>query len=72
MKSIKMVKKFFLWNTNTKGDGYPSYVFYKIDYSPTRSDKLQRDIKISNNLDQINKIYKKQIESDIKKGWKLF
>ncbi len=72
MKSIKMVKKFFLWKTNTKGDSYPSYVFYKIDYSPTRSDKLQRDIKISNNLDQISKIFMKQIESEIKKGWKLF
>ena len=67
-----MVRKFFCWSTNSDSNDYPNYVFYKIDYSPTRSDKLQRDIKISNNLDQISKIFMKQIESEIKKGWKLF
>ena len=71
-KGVKMIKKYFLWETNSESSTYPRYVFYKIDYSPTRSDKLQRDVKISNNLDQINKIYQKQIESDIKKGWKVF
>ena len=71
-KGVKMIKKYFLWETNSESSTYPKYVFYKIDYSPTRSDKLQRDVKISNNLDQINKIYQKQIESDIKKGWKVF
>ena len=48
---------------------YPDYVFYKIDYSPTRSLKLQREIKVSNNKDQIINIFNKQIETDIKKGW---
>ena len=71
-KGVKMIKKYFLWETNSESSTYPRYVFYKIDYSPTRSDKLQRDVKISNNLDQMNKIYQKQIESDIKKGWKIF
>lgn len=71
-KGVKMIKKYFLWETNSESSKYPRYVFYKIDYSPTRSDKLQRDVKISNNLDQMNKIYQKQIESDIKKGWKIF
>ena len=72
IKGVKMIKKYFLWETNSDSSTYPKYVFYKIDYSPTRSDKLQRDVKISNSLDQINKIYQKQIESDIKKGWKIF
>ena len=71
-KGVKMIKKYFLWETNSESSTYPRYVFYKIDYSPTRSDKLQRDVKISNNLDQMNKIYQKQIDSDIKKGWKIF
>ena len=71
-KGVKMIKKYFLWETNSDSSTYPRYVFYKIDYSPTRSDKLQRDVKISNNLDQMNKIYQKQIDLDIKKGWKIF
>jgi len=71
MKGIKMVKKFFLWKTNSNSNNYPKFVFYKIDYSPSRGDKLQRDIKISDNQSQIEKIYSDQIESDIKKGWNL-
>ena len=68
-RGIKMVKKYFIWNTNSKSNNYPEYVFYKIDYSPTRSLKLQRDIKVSNNKEQITKIFNKKIETDIKKGW---
>ena len=62
-----MVKKYFIWETNSSED-YPKFVFYKIDYSPSRGDKLQRDIKVSNNQSQIKKIFN-QIETDIKKGW---
>ena len=72
MKGIKMVKKFFLWKTNSNSNDYPKFIFYKIDYSPSRGDKLQRDIKISDNQSQIEKIYSDQIESDIKKGWNLY
>lgn len=70
-KGVKMVKKYFIWETNTTSISYPKYVFYKIDYSPTRGDKLQRDIKVSNNQDQIITIFSEQIEKDIKKGWVL-
>ena len=71
MKGVKMVKKYFLWETNSSSENYPKFVFYKIDYSPSRSDKLQRDIKVSNNQSQIEKIFSDQIETDIKKGWEL-
>jgi hypothetical protein len=71
MKGVKMVKKYFLWETNSSSENYPKFVFYKIDYSPSRSDKLQRDIKVSNNQFQIEKIFSDQIETDIKKGWEL-
>lgn len=70
-KGVKMVKKYFIWETNTTSISYPKFVFYKIDYSPTRGDKLQRDIKVSNNEDQIITIFSEQIEKDIKKGWVL-
>ncbi len=68
-RGVKMVKKYFIWKTNSGSNNYPDYVFYKIDYSPTRSLKLQREIKVSNNKDQIINIFNKQIETDIKKGW---
>lgn len=71
MKGVKTVKKYFLWETNSYTDDYPKFVFYKIDYSPSRVDKLQRDIKVSNNQSQIDKIFLDQIETDIKKGWEL-
>jgi len=70
-KGVKMVKKYFLWETNSSSEDYPKFVFYKIDYSPSRGDKLQRDIKVSNNQSQIVKIFSDQIETDIKKGWEL-
>ena len=71
MKGVKMVKKYFLWDTNSSTEDYPKFVFYKIDYSPSRGDKLQRDIKVSNNQSQIETIFSDQIETDIKKGWEL-
>ena len=64
-----MVKKFFAWKTNGDTDSYPEYIFYQIDYSPTRAEKLKREIKVSNSKQQILKIFETQIESDIKTGW---
>ena len=69
MKGAKMVKKFFVWETNGDETNYPKFVFYQIDYSPTRADKLKREIKVSNSKDQIEQIFKQNIESDIKSGW---
>ena len=69
MKGAKMVKKFFAWKTNGDTNNYPEYIFYHIDYSPTRADKLKREIKVSNSKQQILKIFETQIESDIKTGW---
>lgn len=71
-KGIQTVKKFFIWKTNSDLETYPSYVFYKIDYSPTRADKLTRDIKVSNNEKQIHEIFTSEIESNIKKGWDIY
>ena len=71
IKDLKMVKKYFIWGTNSSSDDYPKFVFYKIDYSPSRGDKLRREIKVSNIQTQIKKIFSDQIKTDIKKGWKL-
>ena len=71
MKGVKMIKKYFIWKTNSSSEDYPKFVFYKIDYSPSRGDKLQRDIMVSNSQTQIEEIFSNQIEKDIKKGWEL-
>ena len=68
-RGVKMVKKYFIWKTNSNSNNYLEYVFYKIDYSPSRSHKLQREIRVSNDKKQIIGIFNKQIETDIKKGW---
>ncbi len=69
MKGLKMVKKFFIWETNSDNKEYPNYVYYAIDYSPSRVTKLNRDIKVTNDKVQIQKIFDDEIESNIKKGW---
>ena len=69
MKDATNVKKFLVWDTASKEDNYPKFVYYKIDYSPTRKDKMKRDIKVSNSKKQILSIFKDEIDSDIKSGW---
>ena len=69
MKGLKMVKKFFIWETNSDNKEYPNYVYYAIDYSPSRATKLNRDIKVTNDKAQALKIFDDEIESNIKKGW---
>ena len=64
-----MVKKFFIWETNSSNTEYPKYVYYAVDYSPSRATKLNRDIKVTNDKVQIQKIFDDEIESNIKKGW---
>ena len=67
MKGLKMVKKFFIWETNSASTEYPKYVYYGIDYSPSRATKLNRDIKVTNDKAQALKIFDDEIESNIKK-----
>ena len=69
MKGFTNVKKFLVWDTLSNDDNFPKFVYYKIDYSPSRKDKMKRDIKVSNNKKQILSIFKDEIENDIKKGW---
>ena len=71
-KGLKMVKKFFIWETNSNSKDYPNYVYYGIDYSPSRASKLNREIKVSDDKNQIEKIFQDEIESNVKKAWNKF
>ena len=68
-KGLKMVRKYLCWSTNAESTDYPKYVFCKIDYSPSRATKMKREIKVSNDKNQILDIFSYEIEKDIKKGW---
>jgi hypothetical protein len=69
-KGKKMVRKFVLWKTNKESLGnYPAYVCYTTDYSSTRKEMLKSDIKVSNQLEQIEKMFAIEVVDNIKKGW---
>lgn len=65
-----MVQKYVIWKTNKEETSYfSSYVLYYANFSSQRQDPLQREIKVSESLDQIKDLMKKEIEENIKSGW---
>ena len=65
-----MVQKYVIWKTNKEETGYfSSYVLYYANFSSQRQDSLQREIKVSESLDQINELKKQAIEENVKSGW---
>ena len=71
LKGNVMVRKLLLWKTNKAGEGsnYPGFVAYFTDFSPNRATPLERDIRISNSAEQIEKLYASLKEENIVKGW---
>ena len=71
-KGMKMVRKFMIWKTNKeKHPNYPAYVFHYTDFSPSRKDMLKKEVKVSDSEKQIEEIYAKEKEANVKKGWEL-
>lgn len=69
-KNGKMIRKFILYKTNKQEFGsHPAYVFHLTDFSAGRKDPIKRELRLSNDEAQINKIYNEYIEKNIKKGW---
>lgn len=65
-----MVQKYVVWKTNKADTGYfPSYVLYYANFSSQRKDPLQREVKVSESLEQINELKDKEIEENVKSGW---
>ncbi|MFO0939220.1 MAG: hypothetical protein U0930_00490 [Pirellulales bacterium] len=71
LKGATMIRKFVLMKTNkeTISDDYPAYVVHYTDFSPNRSDPLQREVLISSSMEQIDELYAKLKEENVKKGW---
>jgi hypothetical protein len=73
LKGKVMVRKLLLWKTNkddvSQGE-YPAYVLHLTDFSPNRKDPLQREIRVSDSLDQIQRFYAQWEEKYFVGGWK--
>ncbi len=71
LKGQTMVRKLILWKTNKEGEGspFPAYVTHFTDFSPNRKTSLEREIRISNSRDQIERLYAVLRDENIVKGW---
>jgi hypothetical protein len=71
LKGNLMVRKLLLWKTNKESEGgnFPAYVAYYTDFSPNRAAPLERDIRVSNSLDQIKELLGAMKGEYIVKGW---
>ncbi len=72
-KGQTMVRKLVLWETNKSKDtdDFPAYVIHFTDFSPGRKTPLERDMRISNSREQIDQLWDKLSEENVKKGWEL-
>jgi ATP dependent DNA ligase domain len=71
LKGATMVRKFVLLQTNKESvsEDYPAYVVHFSDFSPNRSDPLQREVLVSSSLEQMEGLYADMKEENVKKGW---
>jgi ATP-dependent DNA ligase len=71
LKGKTMVRKLLMWKTNKEqvSDEYPAYVLMVTDYSPNRKTPLEREIRVSNNLNQIEAYWAAWEAEYFVKGW---
>jgi len=72
-KGETMIRKFVTWKTNKEADSeeYPAFVLHYSDFSPNRKDPLEREVRVSSSLEQINALFAEMVTENIKKGWDL-
>ena len=73
LKGAQLVRKLVLWKTNKEAVSadYPAYVLAQTDYSPNRKTPLERDIRVSNDRDQIEKLFAAWDAECFVKGWNV-
>ena len=72
-KGETMIRKFVTWKTNKEADSeeYSAFVLHFTDFSPNRKDPLEREVRVSSSLEQINTLFAEMVAENIKKGWDL-
>ena len=79
-KGNDMVRKFMAWKTNKSlSNEYPEYIIYHLGYSKNRKNPIDRQMRITNDENQMWEIYNGWIKSEmigtkgvLKKGWSLY
>ncbi len=71
LKGQTMVRKLLMWRTNKDHDdeSFPAYVIHYTDYSPNRKTPLEREIRVSSSVDQIEDLWKELASEAFTKGW---
>lgn len=70
-KGKTMVRKLVLWKTNKEqlSSEYPAYVLLLTDYSPGRKTPIEREIRVSSSLEQLEAYWTVWTEENFVKGW---
>jgi len=70
-RSGMAVRKIIVWKTNKDADDsrYPAYVAMFTDYSPSRMEPLQSDIKTASTLDKIMGLAEEWLNANTGRGW---
>lgn len=69
-KGNLMVRKFLVVATHKEqSNKYPAYVLHYTDFSAGRKDPIKRDIKLTNDKDQVMELLTATVEKNIKSGW---
>lgn len=65
-----MIQKYIILKTNkTETGDFPAYVLHYTNYSSNQQEPLQREIRISDDRQQIMELYKTYLDENLKKGW---
>lgn len=69
LKGATMVRKLVMWKTNKDSEEFPAYVIHYTDFSPNRKTPLERDVRVSNSLEQIEHLWAELAAEAFTKGW---
>jgi hypothetical protein len=71
VKGRTMVRKLLLWKTNKEDvtGEHPAYVLLSTDYSPNRKTPIEREIRVSSSLDQLDAYWQVWTAENFVKGW---
>ncbi len=71
LKGKTMVRKLLMWKTNKEeaNPDFPAYVLLSTDFSPNRRTPLERDIRVSSSLEQIEAYWQQWQGEQFIKGW---
>jgi hypothetical protein len=73
LKGQMMVRKLLIWETRKAQEDpdFPPYALHFTDFSPNRKTPLEREMRVSSSLEQIQALWDEFKTEYIKKGWDL-